>query len=1075
MTNSGQTLFSCVPHSLGDTIYWLNAGIPSQAQLTATSAKASKNVGYDTWHKRLGHPSDDVIRRAPENVENFPGIVVPSNSPPCKACAEGKMHRKPFPLSTSRAKTPFELMHTDLKEFPLSSYHKYKWYISFLDDCTSYGWISYLRKKSDATASLRQFKAAAENQHNAVIKRWRFDGGTEFEEFKTDLREAGIVLEVSLPYEHQQHGRAERFNRTIMDRAQSIRFDACLPQNWWEFCVEHAVYLYNRTPMKRLMWKTTTEALTKVKPDLSNLRVFGCAAYVYLPKEKRNNKLAAKSELMIFLGYTPGMKGYRFMRLPDNIVYHAATAVFYENTFPKCGIPAVTQLPDPSDDMGNDDADQEDPFNNNSDPIPLEDEVDIRNPPIENIPQRIDRPNSPIPEREPSPDLDYIDEPQLEQPEAPPQEEEPLGRRQRNPTRRPGNVYGNTKPTEIQKGTQRAWKKIVNEDSSKVPYVPRRSTRNQPQPVPAPETERENSDQNMENTLPNPDNVPDSALARMCRQGGKELCSFLLSKAVPTHSKLPKFYRDIARMPKEQQKEWKQACEAELEALRERNVYELVDPPKDRKIIQNRWVFAIKSDGRKKARLVAKGFSQIEGIDFDEIFSPVVRYETVWIMLALAALEGWVILALDVKTAFLYGKLDVEIYMKQPEGFVAKGQEGKVMRLLRALYGLKQASRAWWKALNDSMKKLGFTCIYSDAGIFLYIDPKTGNKVIAAVYVDDGMFLGPDRNLVQKKKSEFMKIWECRDLGEAKEFLGMSIKHLASVIKIDQIAYLKKVLKRFGMQNARPAPTPLPTGYYPTPNQGEPDPVLRSRFQSIIGSLLYLSLGTRPDIAFAVAQLSQMSANPTKDHVDKALYICRYLVGTQDYALTYNGASNQGLVAYTDSDWASNKINRRSHAGFFAMLADGIICWKSRAQKTVAHSSTEAEYMALSDCSKQCLWLINLLSEIGYSDVTPVPINVDNQGSIFNGQNPITEGRTKHIDIRYHAVRDYIEEEKVELFYIAGTDNPADMFTKNLPRTLIEKFRAKLGLEFNSPYRPLTAPSQRLRAKRGGVLNEHNE
>lgn len=217
-----------------------------------------------------------------------------------------------------------------------------------------------------------------------------------------------------------------------------------------------------------------------------------------------------------------------------------------------------------------------------------------------------------------------------------------------------------------------------------------------------------------------------------------------------------------------------------------------------------------------------------------------------------------------------------------------------------------------------------------------------------------------------------------------------------------------------------------------------------------------------------------MSANPTKEHVDKALYICRYLVGTQDYALTYDGASNESLVAYTDSDWASDPSNRRSQTGFFAMLANGIICWKSRAQKTVAHSSTEAEYMALSDCSKLCLWLINLLSEVGYKKVTPVPIHGDNQGSIFNGQNPVTEGRTKHIDIRYHAIREYVEENKVEIFFVSGSDNPADMFTKNLPRVTFEKFRSQLGLEFNSPYKPLTAPPKAADAKRGGVLNEHN-
>ena len=173
--------------------------------------------------------------------------------------------------------------------------------------------------------------------------------------------------------------------------------------------------------------------------------------------------------------------------------------------------------------------------------------------------------------------------------------------------------------------------------------------------------------------------------------------SYLLSHAVPDKYELPTHFKDIARMPIQQQKEWKEACQQEIEILRQHNVYELVDKPKGAKLVKNRWVFAIKSDGCKKARLVAKGFSQSEGIDYNEIFSPVVQYETVRTLLAVAALEHWTILALDVKSAFLYGKLDETIYMDQPQGFVVKGKESKVLLLHRALYGLKQAARAWWQ------------------------------------------------------------------------------------------------------------------------------------------------------------------------------------------------------------------------------------------------------------------------------------------------------------------------------------------------------------------------------------------
>jgi Reverse transcriptase (RNA-dependent DNA polymerase) len=285
-------------------------------------------------------------------------------------------------------------------------------------------------------------------------------------------------------------------------------------------------------------------------------------------------------------------------------------------------------------------------------------------------------------------------------------------------------------------------------------------------------------------------------------------------------------FRDIHKMLSDAQKEWKAACCKELESLCRCNVFELVDPPKDCKIIRNRWVFDLKSDGRKKARLVAKGFSQIEGIDYDEIFSPVVWFETVQMMIALAALKKWHIQGLDIKTAFLYGELNKELYMEQPEGFKVKGQEGRVMRLKHAIYGLKQVALAWWKALDKSMVQLGFTCLLSDSGIFVSKD----KSIVTIVYVDDVLFLGPNKKDLLHAKEEFMKKWECRDLGEAKEFLHMRIQHKNGRIYLDQTAYLQKVLQRFKLQNTNLAHTLLPEGYQPSPNMSPADPSLCSQF-----------------------------------------------------------------------------------------------------------------------------------------------------------------------------------------------------------------------------------------------------
>ena len=276
----------------------------------------------------------------------------------------------------------------------------------------------------------------------------------------------------------------------------------------------------------------------------------------------------------------------------------------------------------------------------------------------------------------------------------------------------------------------------------------------------------------------------------------------------------------------------------------------------------------------------------------------------------------------------------------------------------------------------------------------------------------------------------------------------MRIVRDGSKVHIDQCAYLQTVLQRCGMQNAKSATTPLPAGYVPSKNlDGVTDPELRSRFQTVIGSLLYLMLGTRPDIAFAVTKLAQFAANPLKEHLDKALYICRYLVGTQTYRLTYDGSSGEGISACTDSDWASDNTQLRSQSGYFVKLAGGLISWTSRAQKTIALSSTEAEYMALSDCSRQVVWMHTLMGELGYH-LRPIPICGDNQGSIFIASNPVTEKRSKHIDIRYHFIREVISRRLADVYFIDGDENPADLLTKNLGSVKFLKFRAMLGLEF---------------------------
>jgi len=343
-------------------------------------------------------------------------------------------------------------------------------------------------------------------------------------------------------------------------------------------------------------------------------------------------------------------------------------------------------------------------------------------------------------------------------------------------------------------------------------------------------------------------------------------------------------------------------------------------------------------------------------------------------MIVLAAQQQWHMMSVDVKTAFLYGELDEELFMEQPEGFIVKGQEHKVFRLKCALYGLKQAALQWWKALDKSMECLGFRRTKSDSRIFI-LTSSHGPCIIVIVYVDDAIFMGPDHHFTNRKKVQFMKEWDCQDLGDTKEFLRMRIHCQGNLISLEQKDYLRTVLKRFNMHNARAAPTPLPQGYVPTPSKTPENPKCKSHYQQVIGSLLYLMLSTRPDIAFVVTKMSQFAENPSEEHLSKALYICHYLVGTADYSLTY-GRSRDGIIAYADSDWGSAHT-RRSNTGYIVLISGTAVSWQSKVQKTIALSSTEAEYMALSDTCRQLVWIQNLFGELRIN-LRSIPLCGDN-------------------------------------------------------------------------------------------------
>lgn len=494
---------------------------------------------------------------------------------------------------------------------------------------------------------------------------------------------------------------------------------------------------------------------------------------------------------------------------------------------------------------------------------------------------------------------------------------------------------------------------------------------------------------------------------------------------------------------------WKDAMKTEIEAIERNKTWKLVELPSGHKPIGLKWVYKLKKNTegdvvKYKARLVVKGYVQKQGVDFEETFAPVTRLETVRLLLALAAKNNWEVHHLDVKSAFLNGELQEDVYVMQPEGFLVPGKEHLVYKLEKALYGLRQAPRAWYAKLNQCLNDLGFTkCPYEHA---VYTKREKTGMLIVGVYVDDLLVTGTNKSLIKQFKEEMSKVFDMSDLGKLSHYLGLEVNQTSDFIELKQAAYAKKVLEKSGMAECKSTKYPMePTLQLHKDENGTP--VNPTEYKSVVGGLRYL-VHTRPDIAYAVGLVSRYMERPTVMHWNAVKRILRYLKGTLDYGLVYTrNGSNSVLSGFSDSDLAGQVDDRKSTGGMAFYLNESLITWVSQKQRCVALSSCEAEFMAATAAACQGVWLRNLLGKLTDKDIGPVVLYVDNKSAIDLAKNPVFHGRSKHIDIRYHFIRECVERGEIEIKHIGTGDQRADILTKAMATVKFERLRALLGIK----------------------------
>ncbi|KAI3780486.1 hypothetical protein L2E82_10467 [Cichorium intybus] len=453
----------------------------------------------------------------------------------------------------------------------------------------------------------------------------------------------------------------------------------------------------------------------------------------------------------------------------------------------------------------------------------------------------------------------------------------------------------------------------------------------------------------------------------------------------------PKGFKSASKNPK-----WLQAMHEEMTALRQNDTWILVPRPPNTNVVGSKWVFRTKynSDGtidRYKARLVAQGFTQLPGVDYSHTFSPVVKASTVRIVLSLAVINQWRLHQLDVKNAFLHGHLTETVYMEQPPGFSDSHFPQHVCRLKKALYGLKQAPRA---------------CISS---------------------------------FICRLHKEFA----IKDLGDLNYFLGLEVSYTTDGLFLCQSKYANDILDRAGLRESKPVHTPLaPHDSFTSIGDPFSDTTL---YRSLVGALQYLTI-TRPDISYAVNQVSQFLQAPTVSHYQCVKRILRYVKGTLGFGLTFTRPHQTSILGYSDADWARCIETRRSTYGYSIFLGGNLVSWSAKKQPTVSRSSCESEYRAMANTAAEIVWITHLLRELHALPPDRPTLLCDNRSALFLTQNPVAHKRSKHIDLDYHFIRELVSSGKLYTKFVPTKLQVADIFTKSLPRTQFDFFRAMLRL-----------------------------
>ena len=989
----------------GSGLYKTSLSTPRKDEGVKVSSYASSMKQSDLikWHDRLGHPGKNMFRKI---VLYSRGTTIPRDCTQhydsCPPCMMGKLQdKKKVSFSSSNPKLPGEGWVLDVCGPINPPCGPFRYFQIIKDESNVFKKVDLLTTRNQVMPKLLIHMINFKSHYPQYpLKRIRVDNAGEYisKSMEEYCKATGTDLEMSVAHAHNSG--AENVVKQIQMIARPLLLRSNLPTSCWGHAVLHAGALLQYRP-SGLSKETPYQILNGVTPDLSHLRIFGSAVYVPLPPSKRS-KLGATRMLGIYIGFqSASIIRYLDPATGESFVAHISRCKFDESIFPKLGV-------DKDNRELNFKYEEINPLK--TDPYNGQGEKEVRR-------------------------LLHLHEIARNHPHVFTPTESVTRSKINHASNYPAKVQLDAKPSHDVKHQGKRGRPHGAKDL----HPRKRRTKAEIKCNIPEDKENKENDPSEESYLASiEDGVPQTL----------EEC-----KASPDWPK------------------WRHAIVLELTSLFERQVFgDVQECPKEFKPIGCKWVFAIKrnADGsisRYKARLVAQGFSQRFGIDFIEKYSPVMSTCIFRWLIAFAALNNLKLRQADIETAYLYGDIDVELYMRIPNGVFIKGKgryKRPCIRIKKSLYGLKQAGRIWYLHLSKYLQKCGFTT--DESCPCLFIKRHKNEIAIVGIYVDDIIIIGTDtaiENTMNALKAEF----KVKDLGDLKYCLGLEISNTKRTIKVNQKGYIKKLLERHRMRDASKfCKTPMVVRSL-TPESDVFGPRMKDEdklgdgypYREIIGALLYLANGSRPDISFAVSVLARYTSEPTIRHWRGIKQIFRYLAGTIDLSLTYIKGNNSpitltGLSGFADAGYLSDPHKAKSQSGYVFNFAGAAISWRSTKQTLTATSTNHSELIALYEASKECVWLRRMMQFVRTSlqlgeGLPPIDIYEDNRACVYQVQDGyIKSDRTKHIDPKFFFMHE-LHGKELNIKAISSEFNAADLFTKSLGSNLHWKFSNLIGLK----------------------------